>query len=160
MPSSEISFGWEPCRTLFGEANWPDLIDEHWHELGLFHKDCPLDPDYERIIKAEEIGLFRAWAARSDGLLVGYMGWFVQPHIHYRRTLYAVEDLFLLSAPYRKGLNGYRMFSTALTALKQLGVVRCILHDKVHFASDRGTLAPFLVRLGFVCTDRLWTKIL
>lgn len=156
-----LTFGWEPCRTLFAEPNVRDLLNAHWEELqipgGL---TPPLDPDFARFIAMEDAGHFRVWAARDGATLVGYLAFFVMPHMHYKQTLHAVEDLFLLAAPYRRGMAGYRMFTTALDALRELGVKRCICHTKVHFEAERGGLVRFFERLGFVNTDLLWIKVL
>lgn len=155
-----LTFGWTPLRKVFAEPNFHDLILEHWHELGL-HKDvAPLDPDFARCLACEDAGIFKAWTAYDGQTLVGYCAWFIQPHLHYRSTIYAVEDLFLLSAPYRRGMTGLRLFTTCFPELKKLGVVKCLLHTKVHFERERGGLTKFLVRLGFENTDNLWMKIL
>lgn len=155
-----LNFGWESCRIVFAEPNFTDLIRAHWDELGITKAHCPLDPDLPRFVQLEEMGIFRVWAARDGKTLAGYLAWFVQPHLHYRSTLHAVEDLFLLSAPYRKGLTGYRMFTTAIDALREMGVKRCIVHSKVHFEAERGGLERFFRRLGFEHTDNLYIKIL
>ena len=123
----------------------------------------PLDPDWQRFVQLEDAGLFRVWAGRTEtGLLVAYLAFFVQPHLHYKSTLTAVEDLFMLSAPYRRGMSGVRLFTTALEALRALGVIRVILHDKTHFSAERagGGLEILFNRLGFCQTDRIWSKIL
>lgn len=122
-----------------------------------------LDPDWQRFIQLEDAGLFRVWAGRTEtGLLVAYLAFFVQPHLHYRSTLTAVEDLFMLSAPYRRGMNGVRLFTTALEALRALGVKRIICHSKVHFQAERegGGLEILFNRLGFVHSDQIWSRIL
>lgn len=155
-----LTFGWEPCRVLFAEPNLWDLLHAHHEELGVTKEDCPLDPDFQRFIELNEMGLFRVWAARDGKTLVGYIGWFIQPHLHYRSTLHAAEDLFLLSGSYRKGLAGYRMFTSSLEALRELGVKRCIVHEKAHFEMERGGLGRFFARLGFLHTDNLWIRIL
>ncbi len=157
---ADLTFSWEPCRTLFAEPNIDELLRSHWDELGVTKEDCPLDPDFKRFMELEDMGLFRVWAARDGPLLVGYLAWFLQPHLHYRTTMHAVEDLFLLAQPYRKGLAGYRMFTTAIDALRALGVKRCICHSKVHFQAERGGLAKFFGRLGFRHTDDLWIRML
>lgn len=156
-----VTFGWEPVRTIYAEPNFRDLLQEHWEGLAVHKDEMPLDPDFDRFAQLEDMGIFKVWAARSaNGMLVGYFGLFIQPHIHYKTTLTAVEDLYLLSAPYRRGMTGFRFFKTAIAALKELGVKRVILHDKVHFAADRGTLGRFFERLGFEHTDRLWSRML
>lgn len=123
----------------------------------------PLDPDWLRFIQLEDAGLFRVWAGRTaGGLLVAYLAFFIQPHLHYKSTLTAVEDLFMVSAPYRRGMTGVRLFTTAIEALRERGVKRIILHDKTHFSADRrgGGLEILFNRLGFCQTDRIWSRML
>ncbi len=158
--AGRLTFGWQPCRVLFDEPHLWDLLRAHWQELGAPAGQATLDPDFARFVQLEDLGLFRVWAARDGATLAGYIGWFIQPHLHYRSTLYAVEDLFLLEASYRRGLNGYRMFTTAIDALRDLGVKRCIVHEKVHFEAERGGLGRFFQRLGFRHTDNFWAKTL
>lgn len=134
---SRLTFGWESVRVLFAEPNLADLLRAHWEELAVTKEDCPLDPDFKRFVELEDLGIFKVWAARDGATLAGYLAWFIQPHLHYRSTLHAVEDLFLLSAPYRRGLAGYRMFTSVFDALRELSVRRCIVHEKVHYQRDR-----------------------
>jgi hypothetical protein len=155
-----LTFGWESCAVLFKEPNVNDLLRAHWDELGLDHEKMPLDPDFNRYIALEALGIFRVWAARDGPTLVGYLAFQVIYNLHYKSTLHAMEDLFLLSAPYRKGLAGYRMFKGALDALKELGVKRVILHEKTHFQQERGGLGKLFGRLGFSHTDNLWICML
>lgn len=157
----KLSFSWESCAVLFREPNVRDLLQAHWEELSIPGGLTPaLDPDFNRFIALEALGTFRVWAARDGPTLVGYIAFFVQPHLHYRQTPHAVEDLFLLAAPYRKGLTGYRLFLTALDALRELGVKRVILHEKTHFEQERGGLGKLFTRLGFRHTDNLWVRML
>jgi L-amino acid N-acyltransferase YncA len=155
-----VTFGWDPARRLFAEPNVAALLRAHWDELAVHKDQMRLDPDFDRIVQLDEAGLFRIWAARDEGQLVGYLAFFVQPHLHYRSTLTAVEDLFLLAKPYRRGLTGYRMFTTAIDALRELGVKRVICHSKVHFETERGGLDKFFQRLGFIHTDNFWSRML
>jgi L-amino acid N-acyltransferase YncA len=155
-----ITFGWEPCRVLFAEPNVTDLLQAHWDELAVNKTEAPLAPDWNKLIALEDQGLYRVWAARDGKTLVGYIGWWVYPHPHYRHTLHAIDDLYMLSPPYRRGLNGYRMFTTSIDALRELGVKRCMMHSKVHFQTERGGLRRLFERLGFTHTDELWVKIL
>lgn len=136
---SELRYGWEKFADLKDEPNLTDLLRAHWNELGVHKSRMPLDPDFARFQLLEEGGIFKVWAARTAAArtLVGYIGWFIQPHMHYRSTLTAVDDLFLLDPQHRRGLAGYRMFETSLAALRELGVHRALLHEKVHFERPR-----------------------
>lgn len=157
---TRVTFGWEPVSRILQEPNIKDLILEHWRELAVHKDEMPLDPDYGRMLAADDAGLFKVWAARDGKTLVGYVAFWIQPHAHYKSTLTAVEDLYMLTASHRKGLTGYRMFTSAIAALKHRGVKRCYMHSKVHWNKERGGMAVLFERLGFVNTDMLWSKIL
>jgi len=154
-----VTFGWQSCRKLFAEPNLWDLINEQQGDLGVLQ--TPVDPDFARFIQLEDMGLFFAWVAREGDRLAGYIGWFVQPHLFHKTTLHAVDCGYLLSRPYRKGMTGYRMFSSALEALEEMGVKRVMLHHKIHYrgAHDRDQ-AMLFERLGFVHTDDIYSKAL
>jgi len=154
----QLSYGWEPMARVFAEPNWNDLIHEHHEELAVHKDDMPLCPDYTRCLLLEDAGIFKAWVGRSEnGLLASYLAWFVQPHLHYRTTLHAVEDLFMLSAPYRSGKNGKRMFMECFPELKNLGVRRVICHSKVHFEEKHPGFRRFFESMGFIHSDNLWS---
>ena len=155
-----LRFGWEHFCDLLDEPNLDDLLRSHWLELGVHKDEMSLDPDYARFVQLEEAGLFRVWTARDGKTLAGYMGWFIQPHLHYKSTLTAVEDLYMLAPAYRRGMNGVRLFATAFDALRELGVKRVICHSKEHFEADRGGLERFFARLGFERTDVIWSRML
>lgn len=159
-PKTRVTFQWEPLRRILAEPNINDLLREHWRELGVHQTEMPLDPDYDRMCALDDAGVFKVWTARDGKTLVGYLAFYVQPHIHYKSTLTAVEDLYMLSASHRKGMTGYRMFVTAIEALKELGVRRIYLHTKVHLYKERGGLGHFFERLGFVHTDNFFSRIL
>jgi hypothetical protein len=159
--TSALRFGWTSCVTIFKEPNFADLLRQHWEEAGLHHDACPLSPDLPRYISLEAMGIFRAWTGYTEeGVLAAYLAFFVQPNLHYSTTLHAIEDLYMVAAPYRRGLTGYRLFATALPELKALGVKRCIVHEKTHLNAERGGLGKLFTRLGFEFTDRLWIKLL
>lgn len=154
-----MRFGWEPVALLFAEPNAADLLREHHETLGVHKDKLRLDINLDLMRQAEEEGRFRVWTARDSGLLVGYLGLWLIRHMHYP-ILTAVEDSFLLSAPYRRGLTGVRMIKEVAEALRELDVGLLIIHEKVHFAAERGGLGKLYRRLGFQHSDNLWSKTL
>jgi hypothetical protein len=84
-------------------------------------------------------------------MLVGYIAFFVQPHLHYRHTLYAVEDAMMLSEAYRNGLHGYLMIAGAVDALRKLGVKRCYCNEPPSSGIGR-----IYRRLGFNHAGNIW----
>ena len=155
-----VRFGWEPVTRLIAEPNAPDLLQEHYAALGVYKDKLKLNVAWKHLAAAEAAGNFRIWAARDDDLLVGYLGLWIIRHGHFEGTVLAVEDSFLLSAPYRKGWTGIRMLTEAVEALRELGVGLVIIHEKVHFAEERGGLGKIYRRLGFDHIDNLWSKML
>ena len=152
-------YGWDKVERVFAEPNWPDLLAEHHAEMG----GLPPDPDYERAIQSERNNYYKVWTAREDGLLVGYIGWHIFFHIHYKSTLHAADDLFLLSAPYRRGLAGYAMIARCLPALRDIGVQRVVMQnvvawDRARSAQGLPTMDLIFKRLGFDLADQLWVR--
>jgi hypothetical protein len=147
---ARLVFQWEGARAVFSAPNWNDLARAHFAELAV-SKKFGMDPDYQKYIAANDAGLFRAWTARCEGELVGYIGWWIMPHSHSRRLLLAQDDLYILDPAHRKGMNGYNLFKTSFAALKESGVNLVILHSKCH--KDVGSL---LRRLGMEPTDTIW----
>lgn len=155
-----ISFQWEPAKRVMDDPEWTPLMLDHWEELAVHKDQMPLDPDYAEYLRADDLGFFRIWTARDEKMLVGYIGFWIRPHAHYKSTLTAVEDLYMLSPAYRKGMTGYRLFTTAFEALKERGVKRIFCHEKVHFETQRGGVGKLLKRMGFIHTDNLYSKML
>jgi L-amino acid N-acyltransferase YncA len=156
----KLAFGWVPLRRFFAEPNIHDLLSATHLEAGIFREEIPLDPDYERMIAAELSGIYKMWAARDGTLLVGYLGFWIQPHIHYKSTLVAVDDVYYLSPAYRRGMTGVRFIASALDALRELEVRCCCMFSKTHFREDRDGLEKLFKRLGFSHTDNLYTLVL
>lgn len=150
-----LCFQFESVRAVFNEPNWPDLIREHFEESSPFAADVALDPDYQRYIACNDTGVFRAWTARCEGRLVGYLGLWVQPHPHFRQTLCAVDDLYLLAPEFRQGLNGYNLFRSCFAALKESGVKMIMVHSLTSF-----DLSKLMGRLGLERIETLWGGML
>jgi hypothetical protein len=138
-------------------ANLDDLkeiIKDHYDELSVT-KDFPLDPawdSYEQLLKN---GGLKFITCKDDGKLVGYIIYFIAPHLHYKTCLTAFEDIYYLKKEYRKGRTGIRMFQFADKLLKNQGIHRVIYNTKVH--SDNSSLFEYL---GYKFVDKVFTKLL
>lgn len=94
----------------FGQAQ--ALAREHWQETEAGFSDVPpvLDLDVYRAL--EDSGAAVAFAAFSDGLLVGYVSGFVVRHGHYP-FLVGQHDLLFVLPQFRKGRTGLRLMAAA-----------------------------------------------
>jgi len=131
-----------------------DIFPEHYEELSVT-KEFELEPDYESYKRMAEAGMIRCITCRNNKDLIGYIVFFVTPHLHYKSCKTAVEDIYYVKKEYRKGRVGIRLFQYAETALKRIGVQRIVMHTKVHL--DNSKLFEYL---GYKMTDKVFTKML
>ena len=130
------------------------VIPEHYDELCVT-KEFPLDPDWDSYQKLGQAGMLRTITCRLEGELIGYIIFFMQPHVHYKGCLTAYEDVYFVKKEYRKGRVGIRLFQYAESVLKSRGVNRVIIHTKIHLDNSR-----LLEYLKYKFTDKLYTKLL
>ena len=131
-----------------------EVLKDHYEELSVT-KEFPLDPDWDVYQNLWNMGKLRFITCRDDGELIGYIVFFVYPHIHYKTCLTAFEDIYFLKKEYRKGRTGIRLFQFAEKLLKNEGVQRILYNTKVH--SDNSKLFEYL---GFKFIDKVFTKML
>ena len=131
-----------------------EIIKDHYEELSVT-KTFPLDPDWEAYKTILDSGKLRFVTCKEDGKLIGYIIFFMMPHLHYKTCLTAFEDIYFLKKEYRKGRVGLKMFQFAEKLLKEQGVQRILYNTKVH--SDNSSLFEYL---GFTLIDKVFTKLL
>jgi hypothetical protein len=131
-----------------------EIIKAHYEELSVT-KEFPLDPDWESYKKLWDNGIMKLITCKDNNVLIGYIIFFITPHLHYKSCLTAHEDIYFLKKEYRKGRTGIKLFKFAEKILKELNVQRVIYNTKVH--SDNSSLFEYL-NCKFV--DKVFTKLL
>lgn len=150
------SFSWEPLEELLREPNVKDLIRDYHDELSPLKGFAPLDVDWEELLRRDRLGSFAVWAARADKTLAGFVSFYLEPHVFYRTTLFAVDAGHYLSPGFRDNSRiGFRMWRTACAALEERGVKVIMAHDN----ADR-PLMPFFLALGFHPRSTMFWKII
>lgn len=130
------------------------VLPGHYDELCVT-KEFPFDPDWDAYDRMAAAGYLRTITVRNDSELIGYIAFFIQPHLHYKSCKVAYEDVYYLKPEYRKGRIGIKMFQYAESALKKIGVNRIIVHTKIHLDNSR-----LLEYLGYSWTDKVFSKVL
>lgn len=123
-----LEFREESFRDCFVEM--APLLRDHWEEVAIYKDKVVLDVDVERYMLLEDTGVLHIVTARDEGELVGYFVSFINPHLHYRQTTYALNDVLFLHPDYRHKGNAEGLFSYAENALKARGVDVIVLHMK------------------------------
>jgi len=129
------------------------LLSAHWEEVG--SKACPcasLSFNRELHIRLEGVGAWRAFSARENGILKGYVAFFISPHPFISELTATLEVLYLVPSK-RQGLIVLDFLRYAFENLKKEGV------NAVHCGSpsirDCGALFK---RLGARHIETIWRK--
>ena len=130
------------------------MTQAHYDEIEIL-KEFPLDIDYETYESIYNSKRLVFISAKDGEELVGYIVFFVMPHIHSKNCLTAHEDLYFLKPEYRKGYNGIKMFKFAQEYLKDIGVDLVLYATKFEF--DNSSLFRYL---GCKPIDKVFTKLL
>lgn len=120
----------------------------------------PLDPAWHWYVDMELSGCYHMMTVRDEGILVGYYGAIVKPHLHYKTSLTAWSDILYILPEYRKtgwGLagTGYRLICEAEKMLKDLGVQKSYLMTKAYLP-----IKIIVKRLKYRLTEIIYTKLL
>ena len=132
------------------------VFGEHWREIALDKDKIKLAPWWERYASIDDQGMLHLLIMRIDGQLVGYYMAYILPHMHYRDSgLQAVTDAYFILPKHRKGGAGAKLLKEMERTLKKRGCVRVYISTKVH--QDHG---PLFEKMGFLFTDKMYTKLL
>lgn len=129
------------------------LLYAHYNEIAWLKEKIPLDPDYDRYEAGAKAGVIRIFTARRDADLVGYAIFIVQPHLHYRQTMWAMNDILYVMAGIRGYAIGAKLLRFAEEQLRGDGVHVIGLHSK-----DAHNIGPLAARLGFERVETNWLK--
>lgn len=154
-----IRYEWEPLASVLKSPNLAAMIREQAEELSAY-KGVPLHVDFDWLLRLEAAGQWKAFTVRSDGTLIGYIPWFLTPHPHHAKSLFATCDNFYLDPAWRSGGVGLEMFRRAFAAVEALGPAVIRLHSKLHKAEQRTDIGKFFERQGFTPIETLFAKII
>jgi len=120
------------------------LLSLHYEEIAWRKDKIKLEPDWDQYARMELMGNLIGYSGRVGGKLKGYAVFFVRPHLHYRNTLQAINDIIFIHPSHRKGRSGIAMIQFAEEDLKSIGVQLISYHIKR--VLDWGPMAE---RLGY-----------
>ena len=157
--SPEPVYGFEPLWVIGSEI--APLLRRHFREMAVHQRAIPYDPNWEAAAQLAAAKMLHVLTVRVGDALVGYIVNIVQPHNHHRSSLHAWLDLVWLNPVHRRGWTGYRMFVENERHLRQLGVKRIMVGEKLHWRSKRDKrVRVILRRLGYGAMDVVYAKLL
>ena len=142
-----LIFDLEPLSNCYAEAI--PLFKKHWQEIAYLNNLKP-DPEFSKYESLEKHKILRFYTARKQGSLIGYAIFFVQPHLHFKKSIFAYCDIVFI-LPKHRGF-GYDFIRWCNDNLKREGT-EVILYE-VNKLHDYGNL---LKRQGFKHTGDMYT---
>ena len=133
----------EPLSSIVHEVSY--LLKQHYLELTGNKDKVKLDPIWSRYAELEQTGKFYTFTVRDNGELVGYSGFILDRHLHYRDLMVATNDVLFLREDLRLGITGIRLIKFSENRMKELGANKITWHVK--FSKD---FRPILHRLGYL----------
>lgn len=151
----DVTFDWLPVAAFIEEPNILELY-QMAHDEFEFTRQMPLAVDFDRMLEADRQGRYRIWAVhKKEGLLIGFIEFYLGPTFHNKTMLYAENGGHYCHPEYRTGWLWIRMWRTAETALRGLGVDVISAHD-----NPVRPLNVFFKRLGYVEAGMNYGKVL
>jgi len=130
------------------------MLEEHWKEVALHQDSIKLDPDYDQYYRLEEEGALRCFTARDDeDTPIGYVVFFLRPHMHYKDTLWAYMDILYVDPNHRGAKVPINLIKFAEQCLERDGIDVVMLGTKLH--KDFGRLLKFL---GYTPVETFYGK--
>lgn len=106
------------------------LFEKHWEEVALNKNKIKLNPDYDKYLAMEELGMISLITVRNNNEIVGYSIDILSPHLHYKDHIFALNDVIFLSPEYRAGRTALKLLLHVQEHLKSLGTSVHVLHMK------------------------------
>lgn len=139
-----------------------DLLALDFDELEGHQDVSPLDVNWPAYYGLERAGVLKILALRRAGALIGYNIFFLQPPLHSRRTLWAVNDVLYLTPEERRGWTGVFLVRRSEQMLREMGARVIMYASKPDLSSKRhrDSVGRLFARLGYGVFDHTWTKAL
>lgn len=161
----DVVFAWEKISSAMADG-LEDLIAFNWSEIEARNEDAPpLDIDWPRYAMLERAGIYRAISVRKASRLIGYNGYFVQPHLRHRTSQWAINDALFIDKDERKGTLGLRLVVESVKMLREIGVKVVTQGDMLAplnstTAKSHATFGDLLLRQGFKLVENLYVLAL
>ncbi len=126
------------------------MFVKHWHEVGMTGVDETFNPDIDRYIALESVGLYVGTGAFDGDEVIGYVSTPIDSLMHNKHVTVGITEAIFLKEEYRKSRIGYNLIKFTKQVLKDLGVN----YWSVGLDASVVHRAKLFERLGFEETQR------
>lgn len=148
-----IKLTWgQPYVEFFAEA--ATMIRAHWNEVGANRDILKLNPDHNRYIQAERLGILHLLTARDGHKMVGYFAMVTMSHPRDKSVTIGAQEFIYADPAYRRHQLGPMLEDEALDHLDKLGINMAVFREK------EGRSGAHLRRRGFEPIETTFVKFL
>ena len=146
------------CVMAGGQA----LMQQHWEEAGVHKETLVPDPDWEKIFRLEEMGMWKTVELRKGETLIGYSNWLINSMLDYKTKILAQNMNLFLTKEQRLGIAGVRLIRGTEALLREQGVCRICygIRPFIKIGAKARSLGQLFSALGYLHTDEIYSKIL
>lgn len=135
-----------------------DILQAHYDEIAEFKDVLQLDPnwrEYDELNRRNQLILVLACDPDKRGAVIGYAILIVKPHLHYRDTLVAINDVHFLRREYRGLGAGKAMIEFAEGCARAAGAKLFSMRCKADPIKSHGHLFE---GMGYKLADLVYVK--
>lgn len=129
------------------------LLEKHYEEVAFRKDKIAFNPDYDKYLALDDLGMLHCVGAFKGGELIGYFLSIMNINLHYKDHIYAANDVLYIAPEHRAGRAAYNMFRFAEKDLASKGVSVLTIHMKTHVPFDR-----LCESLGYTYLERIYAK--
>lgn len=127
------------------------LIKKNWREISSF-PDFEVDPNFDGYRAAEDSGILRVFTDRTErGVLVGYSIVYIYPHMHFKNSVQAIQDVLFILPEHRGHGAWFVKWCDA-----------CLFHEGAEViyrtANVRHNCGSLFRRMGYDLIDQVYAK--
>jgi len=130
-----------------------ELLDEHYDELCVDKGALRLDPAWDRYESLIASGAMFALCVWIGSELIGYSACLVQPHLHYRRSIWAYNDVLFVRKQHRRGTIGVRLIKATEEEAAKRGANVMAWHAK-----EGTALQEILPSMSYRLQETIYTR--
>lgn len=147
-----LTYQTEPISAI--KSDGEELFKLHWEEVANYRDVIPLDVQWTALLELEKQGKTVLITVRHDGKLIGYSGFTLNKHFHYK-IITAYNDVIFVHPDYRKKAIGLQLIKQSESVLKKAGADKIKWHMK-----PEKSFGIVLKRMGYIQEEEIYGKLI
>ncbi len=133
-------------------AELTPLLKAHASEICPY-EDFEFNPDWATYRFFQDNDKLKAFVAREEGKLVGYLAYMVFHNMHFKDVQQAVQDVLYIDPDCRGKMLGIKLIKYADDVMRYNGV-----HITIQHVTNQNEFGPILERIGYHLEEKVYDR--